>query len=208
LPLISSEMINNDLKCNYQCTDIIRKMIFPVVALDTKLITLAMISEAPPSDPSGYFYRDTDTAFFQTTITAFKDAGISITNYDDLTEMGIYLTTAIKCSKKGYLVSSDTIKRCAQILEVELAQFPGLKVIMCMGDFAIKAINFIYKRKYGMAPIRSGSTYKIRKEVHMMNGIRFFPSYTQTGDSFNLEKSKRRMIAGDIGNALYYIRHN
>ena len=140
-------MINTNLKCNYPCTDINRNMMFPVVELDTRLITVAMISEAPPSDPSGYFYSNTDAAYFQTTMTAFKDAGISITTYDDLTEMGFYLTTAIKCSKKGYLVSSDTIKRCAEILEMELAQFPDLKVIMCMGDFAIKAINFIYKRK-------------------------------------------------------------
>jgi len=66
---------------------------------------------------------------------------------------------------------------------------------MCMGDFAIKAINHIYKNKYKVAPVKSGSTYKIRKEIFIFNGIRFSPSYTQTGDSFNIEKSKRQMIA-------------
>jgi len=40
----------------------------------------------------------------------------------------------------------------------------------------------------------------------MLNGIRVFPSDTHTGDSFNIEKSKRRMIAEDIKEALDYIR--
>lgn len=77
-----------------------------------------------------------------------------------------------------------------------------------MGDFAIKSINYIYISKVGIAPIMAGATYKIRKETYELNGIRFFPSYTQTGDSFNIEKSKRRMIAEDIKNALNYVRNN
>jgi len=201
-------MINLNLDCSYPCTDINRNMTFPIVDLDTRLIRIVMISEAPSNVPGNYFYTKTSVPFFQTTKAAFQDAGIEIKNYEDLTEMGIYLTTAIKCSKKDYLVSSDTIKRCSEILEKELSQFPDLKVIMCMGDFAIKAINQIYKRKFGRAPFKSGSTYKIRKEIHALRGIRFFPSYTQTGDSFNLEKSKRRMISEDIKEALNYLRNN
>jgi uracil-DNA glycosylase len=138
---------------------------------------------------------------------AFQDAGIEINTYDDLTNMGVYLTTAIKCSKIDYLVSAQTIKECSKLLEHELAQFPNIKVIMCMGDFAIKAINYIYKNKFKAAPIKPGSTYKIRKEEHVFNNIRFFPSYTQTGDSFNIEKSKRQMIAEDIKKALEYINN-
>ncbi|HEX3045899.1 MAG TPA: uracil-DNA glycosylase, partial [Bacillota bacterium] len=111
-----------------------------------------------------------------------------------------------KCSKKDYLVSATTIKACSKLLEKELAQFPNIKVIMCMGDFAIKAVNYIYKNKYKINPIPSGSTYKIRTESHIFNDIRFLPSYTQTGDSFNLEKSKRQMISEDIRKALEYLK--
>jgi uracil-DNA glycosylase len=190
------------------CTDTYGERIFPKPQLDSTQIRIAMISEAPASDPSSYFYKDTTASFFQTTAAAFQDAGITVNNYDDLTEMGIYLTTAIKCSKKEYIVSSATIKKCSEVLERELAQFSGLRVIMCMGDFAIKAVNYIYKRKFGTAPVKKGSTYRIRKDVHELNGIRFFPSYTQTGESFNLEKSKRRMIAEDIRKAVDYISQN
>lgn len=114
------------------------------------------------------------------------------------------MTTAIKCSKKDYLVSAATIKNCSEVLEQEIEPFHNVKSIMCMGDFAIKSVNYIFKRKCGHNVIPSGSTYKIRKETYTLDGIRFFPSYTQTGDSFNIEKSKRMMIAEDIRNAFEY----
>jgi uracil-DNA glycosylase len=118
---------------------------------------------------------------------------------------GIYLTTAIKCIKKDYLVSSETLKNCSIILEKELDEFPNKEVIMLMGDFAIKAMNYIWKRKYNEKVITAGSTYKIRNGIYESNGLRFFPSYTQTGDSFGLEKSKIKMIKDDVEKALKII---
>jgi len=165
-----------------------------------------MISEAPPAVHSDYYYKNKNGAFFNSTRIAFSDAGISVSTYDDITHLKIYLTTAIKCSKKDYLVSANTIKACSKILEQELDQFPKIKVIMCMGDFAIKAINYISKRKYNKNAIPPGSTYKIRKGIYVLNGIRYFPSYTQTVASFDMEKSKRRMIAGDIKTAMSIIQ--
>jgi hypothetical protein len=73
---------------------------------------------------------------------------------------------------------------------------------MLMGDFAIKAVNYIWKSRYNEKIIPSGSTYKIRKGVYESRGIRFFPSYTQTGDSFGLEKSKVEMIKEDVKKAM------
>jgi len=198
--------INRNLKCDLPCTDVNRDFICPEPDLNPDKIRIIMISEAPPADHKNYFYRNSSGSFFQTTKTAFSDAGINIKNYKDFSDMGIYLTTAIKCSKNNYLVTTETIRQCSMLLDKELEQFRNLKVIMCMGDFAIKAVNFIYKSKYKTNPIKSGSTYKIRKEVHVLNNIRFFPSYTQTGDSFNIEKSKRLMIAEDIKKALDYIK--
>ena len=176
------------------------------MSINPETVEVVMVSECPPANKSDYFYENASGAFFQTTKTAFEDAGIVINEYKDLTDMGIYLTTAIKCCKKQYLVSAKTIKECAlRFLRIELGQFPNVKVIMCMGDFAIKAINYIYKEEHNIRPIGAGSTYKIRNDKHVFNNIRFFPSYTQTGDSFSSEKSKRRMIAEDIEGALGYL---
>jgi len=198
-------VINEAIKCDHACCDTERPVTLPKLDFDPEKIRMIMISEAPPADRSNYFYQNSTGSFFKTTQAAFADAGFKINDYDDITKMGIFLTTAIKCEKKDYLVSARTIKKCSGVLEKELAQFPNLRLIMCMGDFAIKAVNHIYKNKYKVAPIKAGSTYKIRAEEHTLNETRFFPSYTQTGDSFNIEKSKRRMIAEDIKKALEYL---
>ena len=50
--------------------------------------------------------------------------------------------------------------------------------------------------------IPAGSTYKIRGQQYSFRGARVFPSYLQAGPSFYIEKSKRRMIAEDIAEAL------
>lgn len=202
-------VITNDFRCNYPCTDVNKHIVFPRVKINPDMIRIVMISEAPPVNRSNYFYESVSGSFFQTTKMAFEDAGITISSYEDLANMGFYLTTAIKCSKIGYLVSAKTIKACSlRFLKTELAQSPNIEIVMCMGDFAIRAVNYIYKEKYGRNPIKSGSTYKIRNEEHVLNNIRFLPSYTQTGDSFNIEKSKRHMIAEDIQKALSYLEED
>lgn len=196
----------NTFTCDFPCTDVNKRMLFPELDLDPRNIRIVMISECPPADRADYFYGSSAGAFFRTTRTAFRDAGAAIETYEDLTRMGIYLTTAIKCGKTGYLVSAKTIKECAvRFLQPELEQFPDIGMILCMGDFAIKAVNYIYKEKYGKSPIPAGSTYKIRRQEHIQNGIRFLPSYTHTGDSFDIEKVKRQMIAEDIRAALAYL---
>jgi uracil-DNA glycosylase len=194
------------LECKFLCQDTNKDKIVSQINLDPTKVKIAMISEAPPKDHSQYFYQSISSSFFQTTKIAFGDAGIIINSYDDLIKRGVYLTTAIKCTKTNYLVSSQTVKECSKILETELDQFANCKIVMCMGDYAIKAINYIYKRKYKVAPIKSGSTYKIRNGEHIFKDIQFFPSYTQTGDSFNIEKSKRLMFAEDIKKAMKLIK--
>lgn len=192
--------------CQQTCKDVNLEALYPVVTCKAEHIKMIMISEAIPQRMQDYFYSGVHASFFQTTQTAFADAGVKIEHPDEFLDKGIYLTTAIKCTKKDYLVSADTIKNCSFPLEQELDMFPNVCVIMCMGDFAIKAVNYIYKRKDGVRVIPAGSTYKIRNQEYIHKGIRFYPSYTQTGDSFNIEKSKRAMIAQDIRSALDHVK--
>jgi uracil-DNA glycosylase len=74
--------------------------------------------------------------------------------------------------------------------------------MMLMGDFAIKAVNYIAKRKYEEKSIPSGSTYKIRGNEYYFGDIRVFPSYLQAGPAFFFEQSKRRMIKEDLEKAI------
>lgn len=200
-------MSSGIIGCSYPCKDTNHNFIYPGFKGNVNDISVIMISESPSPKQSDYFYESNDGAFFRNTRIAFKDAGIDIQSYDDLTKLGFYLTTAIKCSKIDYLVSSKTIRECAlRYLVNEISGFSNVKIIMCMGDFAIKAVNYVYKDRYNIYPIKQGATYKIRNEEHVYNGIRFIPSYTQTGDSFNIEQSKRKMIAEDIKTAIDIVK--
>ncbi|HEY44488.1 MAG TPA: uracil-DNA glycosylase [Anaerolineae bacterium] len=161
-----------------------------------------MISEAAPPDPSDYYYAGGDPLFQQTTVQAFKDAGAEVSSMKDILDLGVYLTTAMKCGKTGYGIKAATIKQCSRILQEELALFPNVKVLLLMGDVAIKAVNYIAKSVGEDRVIPAGSTYKIRGQDYYFRGMRAFPSYLQAGPSFFIEKSKRRMIAEDIAEAL------
>jgi uracil-DNA glycosylase len=115
----------------------------------------------------------------------------------------VYITTAIKCAKTAYAIAPKTIDNCGlRILEKEIGLFPRAETILLMGDTAIKAMNYIAKRNTGKAVIPSGSTYKIRKNRYAYKQFRVIPSYLQTGKSYLIEKSKRKMIAEDIKTAM------
>ena len=144
--------------------------------------------------------------FQQTTVEAFRDAGEQVDSVRDILELGIYLTTAVKCSKTGYGISSATVKDCSALLEREIGLFPNIQAWLLMGDVAIKALNSIAQRTGEGRVIPAGSTYKIRGQSYFFRGARAFPSYLQAGPSFFIEKSKRKMLAEDIANALHLVR--
>jgi len=193
------------MKCDFDCSDVLIKKYFQKNVSKKDNIKLILISEALPRKIDDYFDGKNEPTFIKNTNMIFNSFGYNYKTYENYLDNGIYLTTAIKCIKKDYLVSSTTIKNCSKNLEKELDEFANKKVIMLMGDFAIKAINYIWKRKYNEKIIPTGSTYKIRNDVYESNGIRFFPSYTQTGDSFGLEKTKVKMIKEDVGKAIKII---
>lgn len=200
--------ISNCVGCGkFPCADVNHgRYIIPDINLDPEAISIVMISEAAPPDPDDYFYAKGNPLFQQTTVQAFRDAGSDVGSVRDILRMGVYLTTAVKCGKTGYGIKTSTIRECSLLLEHELALFPRLKACLLMGDVAIKAINYIAARAGEGRVIPAGSTYKIRGQKYTFQGKRAFPSYLQAGPSFFIEKSKRRMIAEDIGRALRLIR--
>lgn len=178
----------------------------PAADIQPERVKAVVISEAPPEKREDYFYSAGETFYLKTTLQAFNAAGISVSSLQDILDLGFYLTTAVKCSKTQYGISAATIKNCSLILEKELALFPNLKVYLLMGDVAIKAFNYISKKKTGKNTIPTGSTYKIRKNQFYYEGMRVFPSYVQTGQNYLIEKSKRVMIAEDLAEAMSIIK--
>lgn len=177
----------------------------PPVNIDPEQIKVVLISESAAAEAADDYYALGDPLFARTTILAFRDAGFSVHSVEEITRLGVYLTTAVKCSKMSYGIHRDTVCECSRLLEQELNLFPNARAYLLMGDVAIQAINMIGRRHGIGRIIPAGSTYKIRDDVYMYRDIRVFPSYLQAGPSYFIEASKRRMIAEDIAAALAYV---
>lgn len=191
---------------DFPCGDIDKNVyVVPDRDIDVENAKIVMITEAPPNDKADYFYSGGNPFYLQTTVQAFKDAGADVASLQDILDLGVYITTAIKCGKTRYAISNETMKNCSELLEQEIALFPNVKVFMLMGDVAIKMMNNIWKKQMGKKVIPAGSTYKIRGDAYYLEDIRVFPSYTPVGKNFLIEKSKRRMVTEDIREVLKLI---
>jgi uracil-DNA glycosylase len=200
--------ITDKIKCiGFPCSDVDKNSyILPPVEIDPAKIKIIMISEAPPNVKTDYFYAAGNPFYLQTTLQAFKDAGANVASMQDILNLGVYITTAIKCGKTQYSISPATMKKCIKLLEQEIALFSNVKVFLLGGDVAIKMMNDIWKQKTGKRVIPAGSTYKIRGQAYHFGDIRVLPSYTPAGKNFLIEKSKRKMVAEDIREALKLTR--
>ena len=196
--------VSDHIKCvQFSCTDVDKNAyMVPNKDIDLHNVRIIMIAETVPNDGKDYFYAPGKPFYLQTTLQAFNDAGVEVSSMSEILDLGIYITTAVKCGKTGYALFSDTVKNCAELLEKEVALFPNVKAFLLMGDVAIKAMNYIWRKQIGKAVIPAGSTYKIRKQRFFVQEKRVFPSYLQTGFNYLIEKSKRSMIAEDIREAI------
>jgi uracil-DNA glycosylase len=195
---------DTNIQCvDFPCLDTRRESYsIPGVDLDPARVSILLISEAAAENPADGYYAGPETLFARTTVLAFQDAGAKVASIQDVLDLGVYLTTAVKCGKTSYGLASETVQNCSHLLEKELALFQNIKVYLLMGDVAIKAVNSIAKRNREPRVIPAGSTYKIRGGEFVFRGRRALPSYVQAGPAFFVEKSKRRMIAEDIALAL------
>jgi uracil-DNA glycosylase len=179
----------------------------PNCELDPEKIKVIMISEVPPQNPEDDFYSGAlQPDYMKTTLGLFEKADVDVKSIQDILNMGIYITTAVKIPKTSYTVDIDVIKAHLPILEAELALFPNLKIIMLMGDVAKKAVNMIAKAQTKKNIIPSESTYKIRGNEYFWGDIRVFPSYIMTGGNILIEKSKCEMISDDIRRMMVLIK--
>jgi len=195
---------SSHIQCvDFPCLDTRRSSyLIPNIEINPANISILLISEASPENPSDSYYAGENALFAQTTLLAFQDAGAKVQSINDILNLGVYLTTAVKCGKTGYGIATPTIEACSHLLEKEISLFPDVKVYLLMGDIAIKAINMIAKRNHELRVIPAGATYKIRGGEFTFRGKRALPSYVQAGPAFFVEKVKRKMIAEDIKKAL------
>jgi len=170
----------------------------PGAEVDPGRVRMIVVAEAPPGEEADGLYARGTPFHLETTLDAFRAAGLTASTRRELAARGIYLTTAVKCAKLAYGVGRATAEACSHLLEQEIALFPNTRVVMLMGDVAIGAMNAIARRRTGRRLIPSGPTWKMRSGEYHFEGKRVFPSYLQTGRSYLIERSKREMIAADL----------
>ena len=92
------------IQCNgFPCEDVRHECyVAPDTNISPEKVSIVMVSEAAPDDPKNYYYTDDDSLFAQTTVQAFQDAGADVASVQDILNLGVYLTTAVKCGKTGY----------------------------------------------------------------------------------------------------------
>ena len=165
-----------------------------------------MINEVVPSDPVQDFYGAPDADYLKTTIPLLQGAGTAVSSIQDILQLGIYITNAVKAPKTEYVIDKSSIENSLPYLEAELSLFPNIKVIMLMGDVAKKAFNMITKKATKKNAIPTVSTYKLRSSEIYYKGIRVMPSYIMTGGNILIEKSKVTMATEDIAAMLKIIK--
>ncbi|SHK43352.1 Uracil-DNA glycosylase [Clostridium cavendishii DSM 21758] len=166
--------------------------------IDPLKIKAIMINEVVPADPAQDFYGQPEADYMTTTIPLFQKAGLQVTNIQDILQMGVYITNAVKTPKSDYTIEKSSIENSLPYLEKELALFPNIKVIMLMGDVAKKAFNMIAKKATKKNALPAISTYKLRNSEIYYRNIRVMPSYIITGGNILIEKSKFEMVSEDI----------
>ena len=176
------------------------------IDIDPLTIKAIMINEVVPSDPVQDFYGAPDADYLKTTIPLLQGAGTAVSSIQDILQLGIYITNAVKAPKTEYVIDKSSIENSLPYLEAELSLFPNIKVIMLMGDVAKKAFNMITKKATKKNAIPAVSTYKLRSSEFYYEGIRVMPSYIMTGGNILIEKSKVAMAAEDIAAMLEIIR--
>lgn len=176
------------------------------IEIDPLIIKAIIINEVVPSDALQDFYGVPDADYLKTTIPLFQGAGAKVKSVQDILQMGIYITNAVKTPKTKYAIEKSSIEDSLPYLEAELSLFPNVKVIMLMGDVAKKAFNMITKKVTKKNVVPAVSTYKLRTTEIYYNGIRVMPSYIMTGGNILIEKSKVAMATEDIATMLEIIK--
>ena len=176
------------------------------IEIDPLMIKAIMINEVVPSDALQDFYGVPDADYLKTTIPLFQGTGAEVKSIQDILQMGIYITNAVKTPKTEYVIGKNSIEDSLPYLEAELSLFPNVKVIMLMGDVAKKSFNMITKKATRKNVIPAVSTYKLRTTEIYYKGIRVMPSYIMTGGNILIEKSKVAMATEDIATMIEIIK--
>ena len=82
----------NLINCvDFLCLDTRRSSYFiPNIEIDPAKVSIMLISEASPENPTGHYYAGPEALFARNTLLAFQDAGAKAQSVQDLLDLGVY----------------------------------------------------------------------------------------------------------------------
>src|SRR5512134_2314203 len=140
-------------------------------------IRMVAVCEALTESGDDFLSAPRDSMFVSNLVAAFQSGGAEIVSVEDLVDLGVYLTVAVKTPKVTSAISTASINEHAPLLAAELDALPNVRVVVLMGDVAIKAMNAIAVQRRQERVIPPGSTYKLRDGEYRYGAVRVLPSY-------------------------------
>ena len=172
------------------------------LGVEPTAIRMVAVCEALTESGDDFLSAPRDSIYVSNIVAAFRSGGAEIDSVEDLPDLGVYLTVAVKAPKATASISTATVEEQAPVLAAELDALANVRVVVLMGDVAIKAMNAVARQRRQRRVIPSGPTYKLRHGEYHYGEVRVLPSYLPTGRSYLIERSKREMVAEDLRLAL------
>lgn len=179
-------------------------MVLPFLpsSVEPAAIRMVAVCEALTESGDDFFSASRESMYVANLVAAFQSGGAEIDSVEDLVDLGVYPTVAVKAPKVTAAISTATVEEQAPLLAAELDALPNLRVVVLMGAVAIKAMNAVARQRRQRRVIPSGPTYELRHGEYHYGEVRVLPSYLPTGRSYLIERSKREMLAEDLRLAL------
>jgi uracil-DNA glycosylase family 4 len=72
---------------------------------------------------------------------------------------GAYVTAAVKCAPPDNKPTPDETSNCSSFLASEIDSLGQLRAILCLGQFAFKAVMRTIRNKYNLGKVSAGFTH-------------------------------------------------
>ncbi len=113
---------------------------FNNIDIDPPGIKAIMINEVVPTDHSQDFLWASRRGLHENAILLFQKAGIDVSSIQEILQLGIYITNAVKMPKTEYAIEKSSIEKSLPYLEKK-CRCSQHQVIMLMGDVAKRRLT-------------------------------------------------------------------
>ena len=90
--------VSDHIKCSeFPCADVRHECyVMPSLDVNPADVSVILISEAAPADAGDYYYAEGNPLFEQTTVQAFRDAGVEVSSIRDILDLVLFHITDLE----------------------------------------------------------------------------------------------------------------